>query len=36
MRQPSLRKSGRSNDGIYYPALFNDRLLLGLKGMMSG
>ena len=25
MRQPSLRKSGRSNDGIYYPALFNDR-----------
>jgi pimeloyl-ACP methyl ester carboxylesterase len=22
-------------DGIYYPALFNDRLLLGLKGTMS-
>ena len=37
MRQPSLRKSGRSNDGIYYPALFNDRFTAaGLKGMMSG
>src|SRR6202521_3518769 len=23
------------NDGIYHPALFNDRLLLGLKGTMS-
>lgn len=23
------------NDGVYYPALFNDRLLLGLKGTMS-
>ncbi len=23
------------NDGIYHPALFNDRLLLGLKGAMS-
>ena len=22
-------------DGIYHPALFNDRLLLGLKGTMS-
>src|SRR5665811_2420191 len=23
------------NDGVYHPALFNDRLLLGLKGTMS-
>src|SRR5258708_1496014 len=23
------------NDGVYHPALFNDRLLLGLKGRMS-
>jgi DNA invertase Pin-like site-specific DNA recombinase len=23
------------NDGIYHPALFNDRLVLGLKGIMS-
>lgn len=23
------------NDGIYHPALFNDRLLLGMKGTMS-
>src|SRR5947209_11503728 len=23
------------NDGLYHPALFNDRLLLGLKGTMS-
>jgi DNA invertase Pin-like site-specific DNA recombinase/uncharacterized protein YndB with AHSA1/START domain len=23
------------NDGVYHPALFNDRLLLGLKGAMS-
>jgi hypothetical protein len=22
-------------DGIYHPAMFNDRLLLGLKGTMS-
>jgi len=22
-------------DGIYHPVLFNDRLLLGLKGTMS-
>lgn len=22
-------------DGLYHPALFNDRLLLGLKGTMS-
>ena len=22
-------------DGIYHPALFNDRLLLGMKGLMS-
>ncbi|MGD0247409.1 MAG: hypothetical protein ABSB59_44785, partial [Streptosporangiaceae bacterium] len=22
-------------DGIYHPALFNDRLVLGMKGMMS-
>src|SRR5260370_32208592 len=23
------------NDGVYHPALFNDRLILGLKGTMS-
>ena len=23
------------NEGVYHPALFNDRLLLGLKGNMS-
>src|SRR2546425_502716 len=22
-------------DGVYHPALFNDRLVLGMKGMMS-
>jgi len=23
------------NDGVYHPALFNDRLLLGIQGAMS-
>jgi len=23
------------SDGVYHPALFNDRLILGLKGIMS-
>ena len=23
-------------DGVYHPGLFNDRMLLGLKGTMSG
>ena len=31
---PSSRSSHVS-DGVYHPALFNDRLLLGLKGTMS-
>ena len=30
-----LARSNADSDGVYHPALFNDRLILGLKGTMS-